>query len=229
MSEDITAPMSPPAFDAALLDTAIRFLQHAVHTSGLQLATQVSAFVVDTFFGGDPAGLSSKDPHKTASFAALCARPDLPMAQATLYGLVRVGQQVRHLPPDLAESLSISHHRALLALPNPQHKQHIARLAVQHGWSVAQLRATIHAEKPLVGKPRGRPPLAPEVKWLGGVQRAAGSGLSPVAFAKSFAVLPVDEQAKLRQELVALRRLLQSLEAAIGPGWRGLLLSRDKS
>jgi hypothetical protein len=212
------ADPAPPAIDPALLDSAVRFLQRAVHTSGLQLATHVSAYVVDTFFGGDPAGISSKDPHKTASFAALCAHPDLPMGRAALYSLVRIGQQVRHLAPDIAESLSLSHHRALLTVENAAHKQHVARLAVQHAWSVAQLRETLLAENPPVGKPRGRPALAPEVKWLGGVQRAAGPGLRAKDFAKGFARLPAGQQTSMRQELVALRKLLQSLELAIGPG-----------
>lgn len=217
MSTELLADPSSVAIDPEVLEGAVRFLQRAVHTSGLQLATQVSAYVIDTFFGGDPAGLSSKNPHKTASFAALCAHPDLPMGQATLYGLVRIGQQVRHLPPDLAESLSLSHHRALLTVDNAAHKQHVARLAVQHGWSVAQLRATLAAEKPAVGKPRGRPTLAPVVKWQAGVQRAVGT-VRPADFARQFSKLPDDEQARMRTELVGLRKLLQSLELAIGPG-----------
>jgi hypothetical protein len=208
----------PPVIDPALLDSALRFLQRAVHTSGLQLATQVSAYVIDTFFGGDPAGISSKNPHKTASFAALCAHPDLPMGQATLYGLVRIGQQVRHLPPDLAEHLSLSHHRALLTVDNAAHKQHVARLAVQHAWSVAELRSVLAAEKPNEGKPRGRPALSPVVKWHSAVQRAVGSAVRPVEFAKDFSTLSAEEQARMRAELAGLRKLLQSLELAIGPG-----------
>lgn len=221
MSTELTVqPEDPPspAIDPALLDGAVRFLQHAVHASGLHLATQVSVYVLDTYFGGDPAGLSSKDPHKTASFAALCAHPDLPMGQATLYGLVRIGQQVRHLPLDIAENLSLSHHRALLGVDNAAHKQHVARLAVQHTWSVAQLRATLAAEKPVVGKPRGRPALAPVVRWQGAVQRAIGTAVRPAKFAKDFSTLPAEEQVRMRLELVRLRKLLQSLEVAIGPG-----------
>jgi hypothetical protein len=218
MSTELLADPPPAAIDPVLLDGAVRYLQRAVHTSGLQLATQVSAYVIDTFFGGDPAGLSSKDPHKTASFAALCAHPDLPMGQATLYGLVRIGLQVRHLPPDLAENLSLSHHRALLTVDNAAHKQHVARLAVEHAWSVAQLRATLAAENPTSGKPRGRRALAPVVKWQAAVQRAVGSTVRPTDFAKQFSKLPAQEQARMRTELVGLRKLLQSLELAIGPG-----------
>jgi hypothetical protein len=92
----VPADPAPAAVDSALLDGAVRFLQRAVHTSGLQLATQVSAYVIETFFAGDAAAMSSKDPHKTASFAALCAHPDLPMGPATLYGLVRSVQADRY-------------------------------------------------------------------------------------------------------------------------------------
>lgn len=140
------------------------------------------------------------------------------MGQATLYRLVRIGHQTRHLPPDLAESLSLSHHRALLAIDNPQHKQHIARLAVAQQWTAEQLEAAIRAEHPLQGKPRGRPALAPVVKWLAAVARTVAPGPKAKDFASGFGGLPAAEQVKLRQDLVALRKQLQALEVAIGPG-----------
>jgi len=36
----------------------------------------------------------------------------------------------------------------LLAVDNPQDKQHLARAALQHAWSVDQSQQTIAAEKP---------------------------------------------------------------------------------
>jgi len=52
----------------------------------------------------------------------------------------------------------------------------------------------------------------------GAVQRAVGSAVRPVEFAKDFSILSAVEQARMRAELAGLRKLLQSLELAIGPG-----------
>jgi hypothetical protein len=211
-------PAPEPVIDPALLDGAVQFLNRAVQVSGLQLATQVSTYVVDTFFAGDFALLSSKDPHKTASFRALSEHPGLQMGATTLYRLVRIGQQARHLPQDLAERLSLSHHRLLLTVDNPQHKQHLARLAAQHGWSVAELQAQIQAELPQPDKTRGRPAQAPVVRWLAALQRQADGGLDAGQFAAGVAGLSAEQQARVRAGLAVLRERLADLEAALPPG-----------
>jgi len=218
----MSAQTPPPASDLApidvtLLDGAVRYLNRAILASGLHLATTISEYTLTTFFADDFAAFSSKDPHKGASFRALCAREDLQIGEQTLRNLVRVGHQARHLPADLAESLSLSHHRALLAVDNPQHKQHLARTALQHDWSVEQLQQTIAAEKPLPPHPLGRPKMAPVMKWLGGMQRAAGKAADAPTFAADFAKLPAEDRAKVAADLQALKATLEALLAAAGP------------
>jgi hypothetical protein len=139
-----------------------------MHKSGLQLAMEVSDFVAATFLGRDPAQLHSKDPHKLASFRALCQHPALQMGAATLNRLVRIGHQVRRLPPELAESLSPGHHRALLAVDNAQHKQHLARHAVQPGLFTRLRRESSDSEAN-----RGRARSSAVRRTAGAPQRAA--------------------------------------------------------
>lgn len=227
MSEQITEPMPllsdptplpaaalEPSIDAALVDDAVAFINRAALVSGLQLASTVSSYVVDTFFAGDFAAVSSKDPHKTASFAALCQRDDLNMGEATLLRLVRIGHQARHLPADLAENLTLSHHRVLLAVPDGQHKQHLARMAVQHGWTVEQLQALILGEKPALPHPLGRPPKPVPLKWLGAVQKAVGQASDAQWTAEVERLAPA-HRAQLRAELLALQGQIQARLAAV--------------
>jgi hypothetical protein len=218
MSTDLTATPddSPGAtLDPALLDGAVLFLNRAIHASGLQLAVTVSAYVTETFFAGDPAALTSKDPQKTASFRALCEREDLQMGASTLHRLVRIGQQARHLPADLAERLSMSQHRALLPVANAQHKQHLARLAVQHGWTTEQLTATVAAEHPQPPNHAGRPKKAEVLKWLDGLQRAAKARQDPAGFAVGYEALQASQQARVKADIQALHQELSALLAAI--------------
>jgi hypothetical protein len=214
MSEQVTEPL-PLQVDLDLLDGAVLFLNRAIHASGLQLAMTVSAYVTETFFGGDVAALSSKDSQKTASFRALCERDDLQMGASTLHRLVRIGQQARHLPADLSESLSLGHHRALLTVDDPRHKQHLARLAVQKGWTADKLRTTIAAEQPLPAHRPGRPKKAELLKWLGAVRREVTVQQDVGIFVAQFAELQADQQLAARAEMQAMRQRLDDLLMAV--------------
>lgn len=204
-----------PEINPVLLDGAVDFINRAARTSGLHLAVTVSEYVIDTFFGGDFAAISSKDPHKTASFTALCAREDLQMGPATLNRLVRIGQQARHLPSDLAESLSLSHHRLLLSVKALQHKQHLAHEAAKHSWTVEQLQAQIAAEKPVVPNPLGRPHKAAALKWLKAVQTVTTKGVDAANWAYEVAELSPTDQAKLKADMQTLVAQLQLRLAAL--------------
>jgi len=210
-TEQITAPL----VDATLLDGAVLWLNRATQANGIQLAISVSQYILDTFFGGDFRALSSKDPHKTASFRALCEREDLELGASTLHRLVRIGHQARHLPADLAESLSIGHHRALLAVESAPHKQHLARLAVERGWTAEKLEATIAAEHPQPEHRPGRPKKAPVLKWLTAVRREVKAQADIPAFAWAFQQMQASEQASAKAGLHALRQDLEALWAAV--------------
>ena len=208
--------LTPPNIDAKLLDGAVDFINRATHASGVQLAVTISEYVIDTFFGGNAGLLSSKDPTKTASFRALCERKDLHMGAATLFRLIRVGQQVRHLPSDLSENLSQAQHRALLAEPDGRQKAHFARQAVKHAWTAQKLSAEIAAKHPQEQPKPGRPHKAALLKWLGGLQRAAGDGLALPLVSEEFAELSADQQQKLTAEVAALQQMLADVLAAMG-------------
>lgn len=207
--------VTAPAVDKSLLDGAVDFINRAARTSGHQLAKIVSEYIKDTFFGGDLSLLSSKDPTKTASFRALCDRQDLHVGVSTLYRLVKIGQQVQHLPADLADALTMTHHRALLAVADKPHKQKLARQAVQHGWSVQKLQSAIADEQPQQPNRSGRPLKPAVLKWLAAAKKAADDKRDPATFALEFAALETSEQLAVQSDLLALQAACAEVLAAI--------------
>ena len=207
--------LTPPTIDQNLIEGAVQFLNRATHASAVQLAVTVSEYIIDSFFGGDATLLSSKDPDKAASFRALCDHPQLQMSASTLNRLVRVGQQARHLPSDLAENLTQAQHRALLAVPDPRHKQHLALEAVKHHWTAEQLSNKIAAEHPPEKPPQGRPHKAELLKWLGAVRHTTGVARDPAGFVQDFSQLTDAEKAKFKADLAALQQELAEMLALI--------------
>jgi hypothetical protein len=202
--------------DGQRLDAAVQWLNRATLASGVELSVQVSGYIIDTFFGGDFAAFTSKDPHKTATFVALCQREDLTLGASTLYRLVRIGQQVNALPRDIADSLTMRHHRALLSVDNGQHRQHLARQAVAHGWTAQALQARISAERPADGKKLGRPAQAPAVRWAHALGKATQAAAATDEFAASFAALSPAVQDGVRQAVATARARLDEMLLAMG-------------
>lgn len=201
--------------DQNLLDGAVDFINRSMHASSVQLAVIISEYVVATFFAGDVGLLSSKDPTKLLSFRALCEHPGLEMGVSTLQRLVRVGVQVRHLPADLAENLTMTHHRSLLAVPNAAHKQALARMAVKQHWSVQKLQAVIAAEHPQPPTHAGRATKPALLKWLTAMEKAVADQPETAVITAEFSLLAADEQIKLRVGLTALNQTLQQALAAL--------------
>jgi len=207
--------LTPHAIDPNLLNGAVDFINRAIHASGTQLAAILSEYVIDTFFGGEVSLLSSKDPTKTASFRALCEHPGLQMGASTLHRLVKIGVQVSHLPADISENLTMTHHRALLTVQEPGKKASLARKAVKHHWTAQKLQEVIAAEFPQPADTRGRPTKPEVLKWLGALRTAAGDKRNPAAFAADFAKLTEVDQAATLLTMAELRSELDALLAAV--------------
>lgn len=210
-----TTPAAPAALAPAplppadpLVDGAVLWLNQAVLTSGIHLASQVHRYVIDTFFAGNYAEFASPSRSKDTSFGALCRRDDLQLGESTLYRLVRIGEQVQHLSGEVAQALTLTHHRALLPVTDAEQMQTLAQAAVQQDWSVAELAAQVKRLTPSKPGKAGRPPLPEAVKWLGGVAR----GLAKVPAGGDFAVdfAGMDEASKVR-----IRAQVKAVQAAV--------------
>ena len=203
------------AAETATVDGAVHWLNHAVRASGIQLAAQVNQFILDTFFGGNYESFSDPSSSKPVSFGALCAREDLHLGQTSLYRLVRIGQQIKHLPSEVAEALSMTHHRTLLAVTDQRHLHRLAREAMLHRWTATELEAQVHEVQPAKGGKTGRPRVPDGLKWLGAVLRAS-EGDKTAQLAKDFTALSEAKQADVRAKVAELRKLLDAVNKVVG-------------
>lgn len=213
--QDPAPPLPLSEADLLLVDGAVAWLNRTVQSSSVQLAVEVSDYVLATFFGGDFQAFADTTSNKPVSFRALGRREDLAIGEATLYRLVRIGQQVGQLPADVAEALSLKHHRALLSLTDGRSRNALAREAATEGWTAQQLADAIQAKQPIDGKKRGRKPLPAALKGLAAMRRAAEQGMEPAGFAAVFAGLAPEQQAATRAEVLALAERVKALVAVV--------------
>lgn len=210
---EATHPLA--AADQAVLDNAVAYLNQAMCESGVRLAVVVSDYVVATFFGGDPAKLSVRSSHKGASYYALCQRDDLEMGRATLQRLVRIGLQVKQLPPELGSALTPGQHRALLVVEEPAQKVELAKKALAEHWTAEQLEDVVAKAKPVPMKKRGRA-AKPEI-----VKQVLASAAGPLAwaagtdFANAYAALDEDNRAEVLKALNAMADAVKSVLGAM--------------
>ncbi len=110
---------------------------------------------------------------------------------------------------ELANELTVSHHRELLRLPSNPTRRRLATQAVERAWTVRRLRAEVSSHQIPDGAPRGRPPLPAAVRRVRALGRLA-EDLPPVEG------LRPDQRAEMRETLDAqidtLTRLRDSLE-----------------
>ncbi|MBM4345747.1 MAG: hypothetical protein FJ100_20425 [Deltaproteobacteria bacterium] len=216
-----TAIALSPADEQKVAD-AVAFINRAAAEQGVRLAQTVSDYVVATFFNGDPSGLSSHDRTKTASYYRLARHPNLAMSYASLRRLVLVGLQAKVLPAAVADRLSPTQHRALLAVDDPARKAELAQAALDQGWTAEQLEKAVTeqaqaAPRPVDAPKVGRPPKAEVLKAADGVTKAVARLGDSAAVAAAAGALPPATQAELRATLAAaLERLAAAASAVAG-------------
>jgi len=124
--------------DQALVERAVCDLNHIYTTKALQTACLIGEYVINRFFGGDVEAFR-RGSCEHASFRALSKHQDLRFSPTYLWTAVAVVGQIRELPEDLAQCLSLSHHRLLLPLKDASVKVALARMAVKQNLSKREL------------------------------------------------------------------------------------------
>ncbi len=151
--------------DKALVDQAVEDLNAMYTAKGLELARAMGEYVLENFFGGDLTNLQKDQSH--VSWRALAQRKDLRMSYSTLWSSVAVLGQLRTLPEDVGEALTVSHHRRLVAITDTNAKLRIAKKAVKNELTVKQLEEEIASYRSGAKvSNRGRPALSGPVKAL---------------------------------------------------------------
>lgn len=140
--------------DQKRVDAAVKFINERAIKAGLDLACEVGKYILDEFFDGSYENFTDTRRNKPTSFTALVEREDLVVPRTTLYNFVRVSHQIKDLPARVAEQLSVSHHRALLPLPDKKTKVRLAKKAAKEGWTKAELEQAAREYVPR--SPQGR-------------------------------------------------------------------------
>jgi hypothetical protein len=136
----------PPASDRPLtpgeqdqVDQAVRAINGILLRKNLEIAVELRRYVLDEFFAGSWQAWYDARPGTCVAYDALVARGDLRVGKESLRELMRVGEQVWKWSEDLAYSLSVAHHRALLPVADDTVQQSLAKQAVEEGLTAKQL------------------------------------------------------------------------------------------
>lgn len=162
------------AIDAALVDQAVADLNHLYTAKGLETARSVAECVIQVFFGGNVETFRAR--HGThMSFKELGKREDLQVSYQFIWNSCAVVEQLRMLPPEIADALPMSHHKLLLPVKDEAQKNSLAKAAVKDGLSKRDFEARVkevRAEQKADSK-AGRPPLPAFAKAFGKVKSIA--------------------------------------------------------
>jgi hypothetical protein len=172
-------PRVPGSNEQDRVEAAVRYLNERTAAAGIGLAREVGEYVLGVFFDGDFERFSDTRRNKPLSFRRLLERQDLLLPPTTIYTFVRVARQLGELPAEAAERLSLSHHRALLTVKDPQQKTVLAGLALAEGWSKVDLERQVRAQQPK--STRGRKPLPACVKATTRITRALDEAFAAAA------------------------------------------------
>ena len=103
------------AVDRRLLDSVVKDILDQHIQIGLTYHLGLGRLLLEAFFNGDDQEYAKRE-KRHVSFRELAKRDDLPVSASTLYNAVAVTRQFNTLPLELASSLHMAHHRALLPL-----------------------------------------------------------------------------------------------------------------
>jgi hypothetical protein len=151
----------------------VRFINSRRNLRGLDAVREVGSYVLTHFFADDFKRFSRRAKSKPVSFRLLLARQDLAIKPATIRALVRVHKQLDELPSELAEGLSLSHHRALLPLPTSDLKVTLGQAAMAGCWTRDRLEQEVR--KRLCSERSGRKPVHAVVRLAPKLRRLASA------------------------------------------------------
>lgn len=152
-------------FDKKLVDEAAVWICKKLDETVYRGTVEIGNYVIDTFFKGDIEAITSKNPHKDASFGALtekCGTQELPMSKSALSRAVGIAIIVRQQPDETSafKQLAPSMQEALLPLRDPAKVEKVAKQAVAKEMSVREVRDVVADElaKTPKNESRGRRP-----------------------------------------------------------------------
>ena len=209
-----------------LIDAAVREINRAYVSKGLETAKGVGEYVLRTFFGGKVENFR-KLGRKHASFRKLGEREDLHVSYVFLWNCVAMVDQLKGLPGEVANALPVTHHTLLLPVHDEKAKLELAKRAVRQKMSKRELSAEVQKLRQRGksnGDRRGRPAMTPTVRLFAALSRLA-------TLARSAQMAGDDEVAALGpaklgpllgdadRNLAALKALVDRVRSKIDGDW----------
>jgi hypothetical protein len=133
----------------ALVNDAVNFINEKANETLYRGSEEIGAYLLERFFDNDIAVASSRKPHKSASYAALCQREDLAVHPATLSLMVRVAAQEVFFKEKKFNpaGLSYTHKAELVKLANTAVKIRLAQKALKSTFSSRLLSEEVKKTK----------------------------------------------------------------------------------
>lgn len=158
--------------DPDLVAVILARLEPLSRGQGLPTALAIADAVLDHLFAGDPARFRTRS-HQHQTFRALQSDEALPLSRSSLWYALAVRDQHDQLPSDVADKLSLAHHKVLLRVKARHLKVEVARKAAKESLSKRDLERYIRrrVSKEQV-RGRGRPRLPAIVKGIRKVEQA---------------------------------------------------------
>jgi len=206
--------------DEALVTEAVDHINEVYTRKGLETALDIGQYLLETFFDSNAANFRDKGKDHE-SFRKLAESDALVMSASWLWNAVSVTEQYQLLPPEIAQALPFSHHKALLPVHDEKAKLRLAKKAADKGLSKRALEDEVKKvrQKEQTGARRGRPPLPAFVKGIGtirkGVQLAQSEAVTMEAFATYSPAKAKDLLGGLQGEIEALTVLTGQVQTAI--------------
>jgi hypothetical protein len=197
--------------DENLLDEVVPQINALYVQRGLQLAEAMGELLLARFFDGDLDVFRTRG-RKHQSLRALAQRSDLHVSHAQLWNCLAVLEQLRELPPELGQALSMHHHKALLPVRDEATKHALAEKAVSEGLSYRQLQAEVQAARTGEDARRGRPRLPAWVKGLQRVLKALAETNEAEVGARDFDYFETRQARRLVGDIDAQITALQRLK-----------------
>ncbi|MDD5305915.1 MAG: hypothetical protein PHU25_01205 [Deltaproteobacteria bacterium] len=174
-AEEVAPPDLPGIgnVEKSLLNTAVGEINRLYAAKSVETACAVGEYILKTFFKGDMDNFNEwGNKHETfGELLSMAQGEDSPLhiSSSGLWYSVRILEQVKALPQEIAMALPGTHHRMLVPVKDEKKKLQLAKMAVSKGLTSRAFQEEVRAVREgemREGNSPGRPPLPVWAKAL---------------------------------------------------------------
>ena len=216
--------MPAPLADLALtgaqrtqVDQAVRTVNGILLRKKLEVATELHRYVLDEFFAGEWQNYHENKAGTRLAYDAFCARKDLSMGKEMLREMLRVGEQIAHMPGELANELTVAHHRALLPIQDEQQRRELAAKSLANNLTAEDLGNLVRQTHPQPKGKKGRPAYQLGFKKFSQAFKASKL-IDPARVAQEQSTYTPQQRKQMVERAQSLRQSAQNVLDVLGEG-----------